>query len=130
MSDPRQNEAVVHRLIDCINAKDIDVMDELFHDDAIMHWPQSGEVVKGAENRRGVYHAFPAAPHHHPETDAQRRRYRRGRSITGLWRAALRNGVHLRVHRRQDRLRDRVLERTVRPAEWRSQWVAVEAPAN
>ena len=62
MSDPRQNEAVIRRLIDCINAKDIDVMDELFRDDAVMHWPQSGELVKGAENRRGVYHAFPVLP--------------------------------------------------------------------
>lgn len=62
MSETQQNEAVIHRLIDCINARDIDVMDELFNDDAVMHWPQSGELVSGAENRRGVYHAFPALP--------------------------------------------------------------------
>ncbi|WP_374211200.1 nuclear transport factor 2 family protein [Pseudarthrobacter cellobiosi] len=37
-------------------------MDELFHNDAVMHWPQSGEVVRGAENRRGIYNAFPQLP--------------------------------------------------------------------
>jgi ketosteroid isomerase-like protein len=62
MSETGQNEAVIRRLIDCINARDIDVMDELFHDDAVMHWPQSGELVSGAENRRNIYHAFPTLP--------------------------------------------------------------------
>lgn len=56
------NETVVRRLIDCINTRDIDVMDELFNDDAVMHWPQSGELVSGAENRRSVYRAFPTLP--------------------------------------------------------------------
>ncbi|MFI2565318.1 nuclear transport factor 2 family protein [Paenarthrobacter sp. NPDC018779] len=62
MTEATPNEQVVKRLIDCINARDIAVMDELFHDDAIMHWPQSGEVVRGAENRRGIYNAFPQLP--------------------------------------------------------------------
>jgi ketosteroid isomerase-like protein len=56
------NETIVKRLIDCINDRHIEVMDELFHDDAVMHWPQSGEVVRGAGNRRGIYNAFPQLP--------------------------------------------------------------------
>ncbi|MET3369206.1 UNVERIFIED_CONTAM: ketosteroid isomerase-like protein [Jeotgalibacillus campisalis] len=56
------NEEIVKRLIHCINNRRIEVMDELFHDDAVMHWPQSGEVVRGAENRRGIYNAFPQLP--------------------------------------------------------------------
>ncbi|WP_256870606.1 nuclear transport factor 2 family protein [Paenarthrobacter nitroguajacolicus] len=56
------NEEIVKRLIDCINDRHIEVMDELFHDDAVMHWPQSGEVVRGAGNRRGIYNAFPQLP--------------------------------------------------------------------
>jgi ketosteroid isomerase-like protein len=56
------NEKVVNRLIECINDRRIEVMDELFHDDAVMHWPQSGEIVRGAENRRGIYNAFPQLP--------------------------------------------------------------------
>ena len=62
MSESEQNVAVVHRLIDCINDRDIAVMDELFTDDAVMHWPQSGELVRGADNRRAVYRAFPTLP--------------------------------------------------------------------
>ena len=62
MSQNKANEAVIHRLIQCINDKQVNVMDELFHDDAIMDWPQSNERVVGAENRRGIYGAFPSLP--------------------------------------------------------------------
>lgn len=56
------NEAVIERLIKCINDRKIEVMDELFHDDAVMDWPGSGEKVVGAENRRGIYQSFPQLP--------------------------------------------------------------------
>ena len=55
-------EAVVRRLVDAINAKQVGLMDDLFHDDAVMDWPQSGERIVGADNRRAVYGAFPALP--------------------------------------------------------------------
>jgi len=58
----KKNEKVVERLIECINGKKVQVMDELFHDDAIMDWPQSGERIVGADNRRAIYGAFPALP--------------------------------------------------------------------
>lgn len=58
----KSNEAVIERLITCINDRKIEIMDELFHDDAIMDWPQSGEKVVGAENRRGIYQSFPQLP--------------------------------------------------------------------
>lgn len=57
-----ENEAVIDRLIACINDRQIDVMDELFHDDALMDWPQSRERVQGAANRRAIYRAFPQLP--------------------------------------------------------------------
>lgn len=57
-----ENRRVVERLIDCLNDRDIAVMDELFHEDAVMDWPQSGEKVHGAENRRAIYGAFPQLP--------------------------------------------------------------------
>ncbi len=56
------HEAVVERLIACINDRRIEVMDELFHEDAVMDWPQSGERVVGGDNRRGIYRAFPQLP--------------------------------------------------------------------
>ena len=60
--ESKANENVVNRLIACINDSRVEIMDELFHDDAVMHWPQSGELVRGAENRRGIYSAFPQLP--------------------------------------------------------------------
>ena len=56
------NEAVIERLIACINDRNIQVMDELFHDDATMDWPQSRERVRGAANRRAIYSSFPQLP--------------------------------------------------------------------
>lgn len=56
------NEAQIERLIACLNERQIDVMDELFHDDATMDWPQSRERVRGAENRRAIYSSFPQLP--------------------------------------------------------------------
>ncbi len=58
----KQNRAVVQKLIDCINQKNIVVMDELFHEDAVMDWPQSGEKIVGGSNRRAVYGSFPTLP--------------------------------------------------------------------
>jgi ketosteroid isomerase-like protein len=58
----RHNEAQIERLIACINDRKIEIMDELFHDDATMDWPQSRERVRGAENRRAIYGAFPQLP--------------------------------------------------------------------
>ena len=52
MSQNKHNEAVIGRLIRCLNERKIEVMDDLFLDDAVMDWPQSGEKVIGAKNRR------------------------------------------------------------------------------
>jgi hypothetical protein len=56
------NESQVERLIACLNDRKIEVMDDLFHDDATMDWPQSRERVRGAENRRAIYGSFPQLP--------------------------------------------------------------------
>lgn len=61
MSEER-NKQVVERLIAALNAGRVEEMDELFHDDAVMEYPQSGERIVGAENRRGVYGNFPGLP--------------------------------------------------------------------
>lgn len=57
-----ENRAVVERLFACLNARQVEVMDDLFHEDAIMDWPQSGEKVVGGDNRRALYGAFPSLP--------------------------------------------------------------------
>ena len=52
----------VEALIATLNAGDVDGMDAVFHEDAVMEWPQSGERIVGGHNRRGVYRAFPRLP--------------------------------------------------------------------
>ena len=42
MPQNKANESVIERLITCINDRKIKIMDELFLDDAVMEWPQSG----------------------------------------------------------------------------------------
>lgn len=53
---------MINRLLDGINRGDISVMDEVFHEDAVMEWPASGEQVVGAANRREVYSHMPVLP--------------------------------------------------------------------
>lgn len=56
------NVRAVERLFAGLNAKDVDVMNEVFVDDSVLSWPQSGEVIRGREKRQGLYHAFPSLP--------------------------------------------------------------------
>ena len=58
--DPRQ--AAIETLIAGLNRGDVAVLDEVFHDDALMDWPQFSERIRGAENRRQVYANIPTLP--------------------------------------------------------------------
>jgi hypothetical protein len=53
---------IVEKLIAGLNAGDVGVMDEVFHEDALMDWPQFSERIRGAENRRNVYSRIPTLP--------------------------------------------------------------------
>jgi ketosteroid isomerase-like protein len=57
-----ENRRLVERLIEGLNAKDVDVMNEVMSDDSVLTYPQSGEVIKGRENRQAIYHVRPALP--------------------------------------------------------------------
>ena len=52
----------VEALIATLNAGNVDGMDAVFHEDAVMEWPQSGERIVGGDARRSVYNAFPQLP--------------------------------------------------------------------
>ena len=58
----RGQRALLHRLLDGIDAGDTSVLDEVFHDDAVMEWPASRERVVGAQARRAVYAHMPVLP--------------------------------------------------------------------
>jgi hypothetical protein len=57
-----EHREAIERLVEGLNQGDAGVMDELFHEGAVMDWPQFGERVRGAENRRRVYASIPALP--------------------------------------------------------------------
>jgi ketosteroid isomerase-like protein len=57
----RRREAI-ERLVDGLNRGDVSVLDAVFHEDGVMEWPQFGERIRGAENRREVYARIPALP--------------------------------------------------------------------
>lgn len=52
----------IEKLVAGLNRGDVSVMDQVFHDDALMDWPQFSERIRGAENRRRVYESIPALP--------------------------------------------------------------------
>ena len=56
------NRETVERVIQGLNTQDLDLFHAQFHDDAVMEYPQSGERIVGAANRRAVYGAFPGLP--------------------------------------------------------------------
>jgi ketosteroid isomerase-like protein len=61
MSDAR-NRATIDALVKAINARDLQALDEVFTEDVVMEWPQSGERIRGGSNRREIYRRFPSLP--------------------------------------------------------------------
>jgi ketosteroid isomerase-like protein len=57
------NRGAINALIKALNAGDLQALDRVFTDDVVMEWPQSGERIVGAQNRREVYSRFPSLPH-------------------------------------------------------------------
>ena len=61
MSDA-ENRATVEALIAAINGNDRPALDNVFAEDAVIEWPQSGERINGGQNRREIYNRFPSLP--------------------------------------------------------------------
>jgi len=58
-----ENRAAVERLLDAIDrGEPVPVMEEIFRDDVVMEYVQSGERVVGLDNVRGLYGAFAGLP--------------------------------------------------------------------
>lgn len=58
----RTGREVIGALVATLNAGEVAGMDDVFHEDAVIEWPQSGERIVGAANRRAIYEAFPQLP--------------------------------------------------------------------
>lgn len=61
-----ENRRTVERLFEGLNANDVNVLNEVFTDDSVMSYPQSGEIIRGKANRQAVYSAGHGLPRNEP----------------------------------------------------------------
>jgi ketosteroid isomerase-like protein len=60
-----ENQVILDRLYDRVwigDTHDFEVMDEVFADDAVVEYPQSGERMRGRANIRAVEETYPGLP--------------------------------------------------------------------
>lgn len=57
-----KNRTTIEALVAAINSGDHEALDMVFTEDVVMEWPQSGERIKGGQNRRAIYSRFPSLP--------------------------------------------------------------------
>ena len=48
--DDEARRTKARQLVEALNARDLDWFDALYHDDVVIEWPQSGEVIRGKHN--------------------------------------------------------------------------------
>jgi hypothetical protein len=51
----------IRQFVEAINTGRMEVFDALYHD-VVIHWPQSGEVIRGKHNIRALRQAYPTPP--------------------------------------------------------------------
>jgi hypothetical protein len=52
----------IREFAEAINTHDVDVFDAFYHDDVVVEWPQSGEVIRGKKDIRELRLAYPIPP--------------------------------------------------------------------
>ena len=53
------NRTIVEQFLQAIAANDIEAQDRLLSDDVVEEYPQSGERIRGKNNRRGIIENYP-----------------------------------------------------------------------
>jgi SnoaL-like domain len=59
--DDESRRAGIRRLVEAITTQEMEPFDAIYHDDVIIEWPQSGEVIRGKQNIRELRLARPTA---------------------------------------------------------------------
>jgi len=54
--------ARIRRIVEAVNTRDMEYFDALYHDDVVIEWPQSGEVIRSKQNIRELRLAYPTPP--------------------------------------------------------------------
>jgi ketosteroid isomerase-like protein len=62
------HRALIDRLVTNINQRDVQHLDEIFTEDVVIEWPQSGEVIRGLHNLRELIANYPSDPLLDPTT--------------------------------------------------------------
>jgi SnoaL-like domain len=60
--DDEAQRVRIRQFVEAVNTGDLGVLDALYHDDVLIHWPQSGEVIHGKHNIRELRQAYPTPP--------------------------------------------------------------------
>jgi hypothetical protein len=60
--DDEARRTSIRKIVEALNARDLDAFDALYHDEVVIHWPQSGEVIQGKANIRALREAYPTPP--------------------------------------------------------------------
>jgi hypothetical protein len=60
--DDQATRARIRQFAEAINARDMEVFDAIYHDEVVVEWPQSGEVIRGKKNIRELREAYPTPP--------------------------------------------------------------------
>jgi ketosteroid isomerase-like protein len=56
------NRAAIDRYLKAFESKDMAILDEVYADDAVQEWPQSGEHIVGKANIRAINENYPGLP--------------------------------------------------------------------
>ena len=62
------HRALIERLVAGINRRDVEHLDEVFTEDVVVEYPQSGEVIRGLQNMRELIAHYPVGPTLDPST--------------------------------------------------------------
>jgi hypothetical protein len=60
--DDEARRVKIRRFVEAINTGEMEPFDGIYHDDVVVHWPQSGEVIRGKHKIREFREAYPTPP--------------------------------------------------------------------
>ena len=60
--DDEARRARIRQFVEALNTRDLEWFDALYHDDVVIHWPQSGEAIRGKHRIRELRQAYPTPP--------------------------------------------------------------------
>jgi SnoaL-like domain len=60
--DDQARRARIREFVAAINTREMEPFDAIYHDDVVIEWPQSGEVIRGKKHIRELRQAYPTPP--------------------------------------------------------------------